>query len=138
MAAPAGTQKTRAEIRDEMTQKTDKCPRIPSAPEYTAESRDEMTAETDKSGATDQALSALVALLRFHGVGADVEQIRHRVGAKAIGIPEILRCAKELGLKARSVTTRWERLANTPMPAIAALRDGRFLIIGKIDGDRAL
>src|SRR5438105_1194301 len=100
--------------------------------------RVEMTAETENPGAADQGLAALVALLRFHGLGADPEQIRHSFGAKPIGVAEMLRCAKELGMKARAVTTRWERLVRTPMPAIATLRDGRFLILGKVSDQRAL
>ena len=86
----------------------------------------------------DPGLLVLVMLLRFHGLGVDPEQIRHQFGAAAIGIPEMLRCAKELGLKARARLTTWERLAGTPMPAIAALRDGGFLLIGKIGDDKAL
>src|SRR6266446_148944 len=97
-----------------------------------------MTAESEKTGAADQGLAALVALLRFHGLGADPRQIRHSFGAKAIGVSEMLRCAKELGLKARAVTTRWERLVRTPLPAIASLRDGGFLILGKVADDKAL
>src|SRR5262249_47263412 len=76
----------------------------------------------------DSGLGALVMLLRFHGVGADPEQIRHRFGAGTIGIPEMLRCAKELGLKARSRLSSWPRLVNTPLPAIMALRDSGFLL----------
>src|SRR5713101_2034301 len=97
-----------------------------------------MKAERENPGASDQGLAALVALLRFHGLGADPRQIRHSYGAKAIGVSEMLRCAKELGLKARAVTTRWERLARTPLPAIASLRDGGFLILGKVADDKAL
>src|SRR5712664_2730872 len=97
-----------------------------------------MSVEGDHPGAPDQGLAALVAWLRFHGLGADPEQIRHRFGAKAIGVSEMLRCAKEMGLKARAATTRWERLERTPLPAIAALRDGRFLILGKVSDQRAL
>ena len=48
----------------------------------------------------DQGLAALVMLLRLNGIGADPEQIRHRFGSATIGIPEMLRCAKEFGLKA--------------------------------------
>ena len=68
----------------------------------------------------DQGLLALVMLLRLHGLGADPQQIRHRFGASAIGIPEMLRCARELGLKAKSHATTWKRLLSTPLPAIAA------------------
>src|ERR1700675_4240192 len=97
-----------------------------------------MSVEGDNPGATDQGLAALVALLRFHGVGADPEQIRHRFGATAIGVGEMLRCAKELGVTARSGSTRWEPLANPPLPCIAGLKDGRFLILGKVGEDKAL
>src|SRR6267378_4246787 len=102
------------------------------------EDRDEMTAEIENPGAPDPGLATLVALLSFHGFGADPGQISHRFGAKAIGVGEMLRCAKELGIKARAVTTRWERLVRTPLPAIAPLRDGRFLILGKVADDKAL
>jgi subfamily B ATP-binding cassette protein HlyB/CyaB len=97
-----------------------------------------MIAENEDSSAPDPGLGAVVAVLRYHGIGVDPGQIRHRLGARAIGVPEMLRCAKELGVKARVVSTRWERLAKTPMPAIATLNDGRFLILGKIGEEKVL
>ena len=75
---------------------------------------------------------AVTILLRCHGVAADPEQIRHRMGAARVGVTEILRCAKEFGLKARAQKTSWSRLAVTPLPGIALLRDGGFLILGKV------
>jgi subfamily B ATP-binding cassette protein HlyB/CyaB len=77
-------------------------------------------------------------LLRFHGLGADPEQIRHRFGAGIIGIPEMLRCAKELGLKARSRLTNWQRLVKAPLPGIVSLRDGGFLLLCKVGDGKAL
>src|SRR5262245_17934141 len=97
-----------------------------------------MSTETGNVNLADPGLLALVMLSRFHGVGADPEQIRHRLGRGTIGIPEMLRCAKELGLKARARLTPWERLASTPLPAIAALRDGGFLLLGKVGDGKAL
>jgi ATP-binding cassette, subfamily B, bacterial HlyB/CyaB len=96
-----------------------------------------MTNEGERAAAPDPGLAVLVMLLRFHGVGADPEQIRHGFGSK-IGVIEILRCAKQLGLKARERPTSWARLASTPMPCIAALRDGKFLVLGKADGDKVI
>jgi subfamily B ATP-binding cassette protein HlyB/CyaB len=93
--------------------------------------------ETDKPAPAETALSALVLLLRFHGIGADPEQIRHRFGGD-IGVAEILRCAKDFGLKARAYQSNWGRLANTPLPGIAVLRDGRYLILGKASEDQVL
>src|ERR1700677_4844786 len=96
-----------------------------------------MTAEANQD-AQDPGLFVLVSLLRVLGVSADPAQIRHRFGAAPIGIPEILRCAKELGLKARERRVDWDRLETTPLPAIAARRDGGFLLLGKAGNGKVL
>src|SRR6478752_8482982 len=90
-------------------------------------------AAANSATVADQGLYVLVAFLRSHGIGVDPEQLRHRFG-NAIGVPEMLRCAKELGLKARCFRTNWKRLATTPLPGVAVLRDGSFLFLGK-DGE---
>ncbi|QDW36028.1 type I secretion system permease/ATPase [Bradyrhizobium sp. KBS0727] len=97
-----------------------------------------MNAEAGSTDRLDQGLETLVILLHFQGVAADREQIRHRLGTDKIGASEILRCAKDLGLKARSFRTDWSRLARTPLPAIASLRDGGFMVIGKAADDQVL
>jgi len=86
----------------------------------------------------DPGLIALVTLLRVNGIGADAEQIRHQLGGASVGTSEMLRVAKDLGLKARLLATNWSRLAKTPLPAIAVLRDGGFLILGKVGDKDAL
>ncbi len=86
----------------------------------------------------DPGLAALVMLLRFQGIAADVAQLRHRLAGRLAGVPEILRCAREAGVKARSFTTSWKRLQGIPLPAIAALKDGGFLVIGKAGDDRIM
>src|SRR4030081_2879337 len=97
-----------------------------------------MNAETGSMDRIDQGLEALVILLHFQGVAADREQIRQRLGTEKIGASEILRCAKDLGLKARSFRTDWSRLARPPLPALATLRDGSFMVIGKATEDQVL
>lgn len=97
-----------------------------------------MSGEPGSMRRVDQGLEALVMLLHFQGVAADREQIRHRLGTEKIGASEILRCARDLGLKARSFRTDWSRLARTPLPAIATLRDGGFMVIGKAADDQVL
>ena len=92
---------------------------------------------TDKSAPAKSGLAALVLLLRFHGIGADPDQISHRFGAQ-IGVPEMLRGAKEFGLKARAYNSNWRRLTKTPLPGIAPLRDGGYLILGKTGKDQVL
>jgi type I secretion system ABC transporter, HlyB family len=90
-----------------------------------------MSNETNSTRPADQGLEALVTLLHLQGVAADAGQIAHRLGTDKIGAPEMLRCAKDLGLKARACRTDWSRLGSTPLPAIAALRDGGFLVVAK-------
>ncbi len=97
-----------------------------------------MSADTGSTRRVDSGLEALVTLLHFQGVAADREQIRHRLGTDKIGASEILRCARDLGLKARSCRSGWSRLARTPLPGIASLRDGGFMVIGKASEDRVL
>ena len=105
-----------------------------------ATDRGQMSVNKEPEGVRppDPGLAALVMLLRFHGVPADAEQIRHRFAAVSIGVPEMLRCAKKLGLKARSLRTAWDRLPNTPLPGIVSLSEGGFLILGKVGEDKAL
>src|SRR6266852_5115050 len=97
-----------------------------------------MTAHSEIPGPNDPGLTALVMLLRFHGVGADPAQIRHQCGTAAIGPADMIRCAREFGLKARELKTSWARLANTPLPAIAVLKDGGFLLLGKVGHDKVV
>ena len=93
----------------------------------------------DERATRDTGLVCLVMLLHFHGIGADLEQIRHRFASgAAIGIADMLRCARELGLKARCVTSDWRRLARMPLPGIAERRDGGFFILAKVADGRVL
>ena len=77
-------------------------------------------------------------MLRFHGVAADAGQLRHKLGAQAVGITEMIRLAREFGLKARGRRIEWPKLATTPLPAIARLKDGGFAFVAKTDGQRIL
>src|SRR6266702_2927494 len=97
-----------------------------------------MATERGQPNAADPGLIILVTALRFNGIGADPDQIRHRLGGVRVGISEMLRVAKEVGLKARACKTKWSRLPNTPLPAVAALKDGSFLFLGKVGDDKAL
>jgi len=97
-----------------------------------------MEAAVNHTTEVDPGLAVLAMMLRFHGIAADPEQLRHRFGRGAIRVPEMLRCAKELGLRARGYTTNWVRLNATPLPGIAVLRDGGFLFLAKVGGDKAI
>ncbi|BCS53646.1 type I secretion system permease/ATPase [Geobacter sp. SVR] len=88
----------------------------------------------------DSALACFVMLARFHAVAVEPDQIRHQYGGSGhkLGTTEILLAAKAHGLKARVVTTRFERLDRTPLPAIAETIDGEFVILARVDADQVL
>ena len=87
---------------------------------------------------TDTGLDALLTLLHLQGVAADRDQLRHRSGTASFGAADIIRCARSLGLKARTHRTEWSRLPDSPLPAIALLRDGSFMVIAKASAEKVL
>src|SRR5579871_6865521 len=93
---------------------------------------------SDVSIEPDSGLVSLTMLLQFLGIGADPEQLRHRAGGVKFSATEILRCAKELGLKARRVNKTWIHLEKMALPVIAECHDGTFAILAKVDSERAL
>src|SRR6266478_2855042 len=97
-----------------------------------------MAIQNGNAHAADPGLRALALFLRLHGVNAEPDQLRDRCGSETIGIRAMLRCARELGVKVRSRTTHWKRLASIQLPGIASLRDGGFLLLGKVDDQAAL
>lgn len=91
-----------------------------------------MSIETISAPAQQESsgLSCFVLILRILGIPVDTAQVAHRYGEN-FGISEMLRCAKELKVKARAVESDWERLTKTALPAIAQYRDGKFFIVAK-------
>jgi subfamily B ATP-binding cassette protein HlyB/CyaB len=88
----------------------------------------------------DTGLSCLLLLSRYHGVPADGAQLRHQFSERGapLGETELLRAAKHLGFRAGLMDSDWSRLAALPLPAIALLSDGRFVVAAKADADKVL
>jgi subfamily B ATP-binding cassette protein HlyB/CyaB len=99
-----------------------------------------METPSDSGRQIDTGLIGLVMLARFYGKAAEPEQIRHQFGAhgNALDGTDILRAARSLDLKAREVTSTWQRLATTPMPALALKTDGSYVVIGAAKADEVL
>ncbi|MEO8119134.1 MAG: type I secretion system permease/ATPase [Rhodoferax sp.] len=90
-------------------------------------------------------LAALCAVARLHQVAADPATLAHQLGLTAndkLSPADVLRAAQHLGLKAKLVRTRVERLALTPLPALALMRTDdaslRLAILAQSDGQRVL
>ncbi|MEW6740893.1 MAG: type I secretion system permease/ATPase [Nitrospirota bacterium] len=74
----------------------------------------------------DTGLSCLVMIAQYHGIAADAEQIRHAyaIGNDGAGTIDILRAAKDMGLKAKAVNVEYERLQRLQLPAIVEIAIG--------------
>ncbi|MBF0094098.1 MAG: type I secretion system permease/ATPase [Alphaproteobacteria bacterium] len=82
---------------------------------------------------TDSGLESLVFSLQLLGLAADADQIRHAMGlSRPFAEVDLLRAAKAFPVKIRAVAVAPERLENAPMPAIAEMNDGRYLVVGRI------
>jgi hypothetical protein len=55
-----------------------------------------MEAEVMEVATDDSGLQCLQLLLRFHQISIGPDQIKHRFSGPAIGVTEMLRCAREL------------------------------------------
>ncbi len=90
-------------------------------------------------------LAALCAIARLHQVAADPATLAHQLGLSGnepFQLDDLLQAAQHLGLKAKRSRTSIERLALTPLPALALMRtdDGslRVVILAQCDGQRVL
>lgn len=79
----------------------------------------------------DSGLLCLALIMRIHGRAVDPGQLMHRFGLPGgrISANDLVRAGKQLDLKIRRVNSGWDRLAGTTLPAIAILKDDRFLIL---------
>ena len=88
----------------------------------------------------DSGLACLVLLARFLEKPADEGKLRHSYSPAGELFDEtiILLAAKEMGFKAKAADSELKRLAAAPLPCIIRRRDGSFVILAKMAGDKAL
>jgi ATP-binding cassette, subfamily B, bacterial HlyB/CyaB len=96
--------------------------------------------DVENSEQIDSGLVCLVMLSRLHGMPADPGQLKHHYGdsEKLFSESEILRGAKSLGLKAKSINSSQERLSKTQLPVIAQHTDGHYFVLAQVEEDKVL
>ena len=79
-------------------------------------------------------------LARFYDLPADGSQLRHQFAqsGQPLSDTDLLRAAKHLGLKAGVLDRQWSKLPGTPFPAMAKRTDGRYVVLAKLEGEKAL
>ena len=90
-------------------------------------------------------LAALCAIAAFHQIAADPATLAHQLGlasSEPLSTRDLLLAAKHLGLKAKLSRTTVDRLAATPLPALALVSDPtgtpRAVVLAQCDGQRVL
>ena len=94
----------------------------------------------EQRSATDTGLICLTILARLQHLPADPKQLQHEFGSSdhAFETRDLLRAAKWLGLKARSVRVDWDKLRSIYFPCIAKLANEQFVLIGGLKEDEIL
>lgn len=88
----------------------------------------------------DSGAVCLAVVLGFHRIPADPQRIAREHGPPGSGMEvlHLVRAARRLGLKARSVESSPDRLEKVPLPAIAQLHDGGFVVLARAANGRVL
>ena len=88
----------------------------------------------------DSGLTCLTLIARLFDLPSDQAQLKHEFGTsdKHFSDLEILRSAKCIGLKAKSITTDWNKLLKLSLPAIAQHKDGHYVVLAKVDAEKVL
>jgi subfamily B ATP-binding cassette protein HlyB/CyaB len=86
---------------------------------------------------SDNGAWSLALALHLLGIVADPEKIRHEAGkAGPLDEADLLRAARKFAVKATTLSSSIGRLRKTPLPALARLRSGGFVVVGRItDGE---
>ena len=98
------------------------------------------SADNKQAPFQDTGLFCLVTLAKILGIPADMEQMRRAyvVGERGMDNTTILRAAKDLGLKARQLKPRPEILPRLPLPAMAQLTNGNYVVVVRIEGQNVV
>lgn len=86
---------------------------------------------------TDCGLSALAAIAGYYRLSVNPGAVARQLALGGIAAQgdDLLRAARLVGLKARSITAGPARMATIPVPAIACLTDGTFTVFGGKSGE---
>ncbi len=87
----------------------------------------------------DSGLFCVLNIANFHGIGLDPVKLRHDYAlTQNLNEVTMQKVARDAGLKVRFIKSNIKRLNKTPMPVIARLKSGGYIIVAKVDNDRLL
>ena len=87
---------------------------------------------------SDPGAAALAFILQLLGLPANAAELLHVSGKATLDGADLLRLARRFPVKTRLIASSLERLASTPLPALAQMRDGGWLVIGRFSDGKVL
>jgi subfamily B ATP-binding cassette protein HlyB/CyaB len=97
-----------------------------------------MDGEVITPEAANPAAAALSFVLRLLGLPANPAEIVHQNGGKDLTSTDLLRVARRYPVKVRLISTTLARLKTSPLPFLARMKDGGWLVVGAIRDDQLL
>lgn len=93
-----------------------------------------------ESEESDTGLRSLQIIAQYYDLPVNGLQLRHQFAqsGQKLSDTELLRAAKNLGLKVGLVTSEWHKLQGASLPAMAKLVDGGYLVVAKVEGEQVL
>ena len=101
---------------------------------------DEKDTKHSKDEDIDTGLACLIIMAQFHQIRIEKEQIKHTFAINdKISDIDMIRAARQIGLKSKMTKiSSFDKLKQMVLPAIARLKDNRYIIIAQIQEDRLL
>lgn len=96
--------------------------------------------EQTQDASSDSALASFVLLLSFLDRAADPQQLRHLLGkgSTPLDVDDLVRLARRLDVKARKTRVKADVLEEMPLPAIAKMNNGEFVVLLQVSSEKAL
>jgi subfamily B ATP-binding cassette protein HlyB/CyaB len=94
--------------------------------------------ESERMESQDRGAASLAFILQLLGLPANTFDILHQSGGDELDETDLLRAARRFPVRARLISSTMERLATSPMPLLARMRDDGWLVVGKIGDGQIL
>lgn len=105
-----------------------------------ASSGEENQPSSDEAPLGGSGARSLAMLLAFHEIRASPDQIQHDFSDETgqLSVINMVRAARQNGLKAKSVFSGVKKLHSSPLPALASTHEGDWFVLAKVANDKAL
>jgi len=99
-----------------------------------------MSDEMSSNSSVETGFSCLVLISRYFGLAANAQQLMHRFACsdKDISADQVIRAARYLGLKAKSISSNWRKLGKTALPAMVQNNAGNWVVVASITNEQIL